>query len=82
MKRTAIAAIVFAVGTALSTASYAQGRHDEKPHGMPKDMPMATDSQAAPAPAGRHDEKPHGKKKPAAKKSDGKAAAQKSQDTK
>ena len=75
MKHIGIAAIVFVAGTALGTTAYAQGRHDDRPHGMPKDMPMATDSQGAPAPAGRHDEKPHGQKKPAAKKAGDKAAA-------
>lgn len=65
---TAIVTAVFIFTTALGTASFAQGRHDDKPHGMPKDMPMAAESPAATAPAGRHDEKPHGPKKPAVKK--------------
>ncbi len=79
MKTAAIATIVFAASTAIGTAAYAQGRHDDKPHGMPKDMPMSMDSKAAPAPAGRHDEKPHGQKKAAKKPADkaagGKAVA-------
>jgi len=79
MKHTAIATVVFLVSAGLGTASFAQGRHDDKPHGMPKDMPMATKDQAAPAPAGRHDEKPHGPKKPAAKKSADKPAADKTE---
>ena len=68
MKHAAITTVVFIFSAALGTASFAQGRHDDKPHGMPKNMPMTTESQGAPAPAGRHDEKPHGQKKPAAKK--------------
>lgn len=79
MKDTAaITTAVFIFTTALGTASFAQGRHDDKPHGMPKNMPMATESQGAAAPAGRHDEKPHGPKKPAVKK----AAAKKTEPAK
>ncbi len=76
MKIAAIAAMVFAISTAIGTAAYAQGRHDDKPHGMPKDMPMATESKGPPGPAGRHDERPHGQKK-AAKKPADKAAGDK-----
>lgn len=79
MKQTAIATVAFVIGAALTTASFAQGRHDEKAHGMPKNMPMATESQGAPAPAGRHDERPHGQKKPAAKKLADKPAAGKTE---
>ena len=82
MKFAAIAAIVLGICVAVATTAYAQGRHDDGPHGMPKDMPMATDSKGAPGPAGRHDDKPHGQKKLAAKTSDAKAAAQKGQDAK
>ena len=79
MKHTAaIMTVVFIFAAALGTASFAQGRHDDKPHGIPKNMPITTESQGAPAPAGRHDEKPHGQKKPAAKK----PAAEKSVGTK
>jgi hypothetical protein len=81
MKHTAIAAMVFGISVALGTSAYAQGRHDDKPHGMPKDMPMATKSEGAPGPAGRHDERPHGQKKPA-KKSAEKAAKEKSPEAK
>ncbi len=81
MKRTPIAMIVFVASTALGTIAWAQGRHDDKPHGMPKNMPMAAESQGAPAPAGRHDEKPHGQKKPA-KKSVEKAAKDKNPEAK
>ena len=68
MKHPVIATAVFAVSAALGTASFAQGRHDDKAHGMPKNLPTAAESQGAPAPAGRHDERPHGQKKPALKK--------------
>ena len=67
MKIAAIATMIFVAGTALGSAAFAQGRHDENPHGMPKDMPMSMDGKEAPAPAGRHDEKPHGQKKAAKK---------------
>lgn len=76
MKTTAIAAIVFAVSTTIVAAAYAQGRHDDKPHGMHKDMPMSMEGKGAPGPAGRHDERPHGQKK-AAKKPADKAAGDK-----
>lgn len=81
MKPTAIATIVFAASTALGSAAYAQGRHDDKPHGMPKDMPMAAKSEGAPGPAGRHDERPHGQMKPAKKPAE-KAAKEKSPEAK
>ncbi len=70
MKTGAIAAIVFAVSTAIGTAAYAQGRHDDKPHGMHKDMPMSMDGKGAPGPAGRNDERPHGQEKAAKKPAD------------
>jgi hypothetical protein len=78
MKHTAaIMTAVFIFTTALGTASFAQGRHDDKAHGTPKIMPMATESQAAAAPAGRHDERPHGPKKAVAKKAGDKPTADK-----
>lgn len=54
---------------ALSTSAFAQGRHDEKPHGM-KAPSSATEESRASGTGGRHDEgsTSHGKKKPAAKK--------------
>jgi len=75
MKRALIATVVLAFGTALATASFAQGRHDEKPHGSTK--PSAGQSQAAgPAMGGRHDERPHGtRKKPAQAVKSGEEAA-------
>lgn len=74
MKRSAIAVLSFAVGTALCGAAFAQGRHDEKPHGMGKPAEASKSGEIVqPGTAGRHDEKPHGPpkkrpvKKPAAK---------------
>lgn len=63
MKRALIATIVLAFGTAFATASFAQGRHDEKPHGSTK--PSAELVQYAPVPVsgGRHDERAHGPRK-------------------
>ena len=58
MKHTAIASVVFAVSAALGTASFAQGRHDDKPHGMMKSAPAASEERGAPPVAGRHDERP------------------------
>ena len=75
MKHTAIATVVFAVSAAVGTAVYAQGRHDDKPHGMMKSAPAAGEDRGAPPVAGRHDERPHGPKKAAAKKPADKPAA-------
>jgi hypothetical protein len=63
MKRALIATIVLAFGTALATASFAQGRHDDKPHGSTK--PSAESTRYVPVPVwgGRHDERPHGPRK-------------------
>jgi hypothetical protein len=64
MKRVLAATFVFALGSALSAPSLAQGRHDEKPHGT---LPKASQStQYAPVAVsgGRHDERPHGPRKP------------------
>jgi len=78
MKRIAVIMTAgFIFTTALGTASFAQGRHDDKPHGMPKNMPMATDNHGTAAPAGRHDERPHGPKKAVAKKPGDKLATDK-----
>jgi len=68
MKHAVVTMVVLIFSASVGSASFAQGRHDDKPHGMPKNMPMATESQGAPASAGRHDERPYGQKKPAAKK--------------
>lgn len=71
MKTKIIAAFTMILGLALSATALAQGRHDEKPHGMPKNPPAAESGETAKGPAvgGRHDEKPHGMKK-VAKKAD------------
>jgi hypothetical protein len=70
MKSKTIAALTMILGIALSASVFAQGRHDEKPHGMAKNPPAAESGESAKGPAigGRHDEKPHGMTKPAAKK--------------
>lgn len=70
MKSRFIAVLAVAVGLALAGSTFAQGRHDEKPHGMPKNPPAASSDEKASGPqvGGRHDERPHGMKKPAAKK--------------
>ena len=74
MKTKFIAALAMLLGIALSTSTFAQGRHDEKPHGMTKNPPAeAKDKERKSAGSGRHDEKPHGMKKPATKKSSTKA---------
>lgn len=53
-----------------TTATFAQGRHDEKPHGTMKSAPNTSEQSRASGSGGRHDEgsTTHGKKKPAAKK--------------
>lgn len=82
MKHPAIAAVVFAVSAALGTTSFAQGRHDDRPHGMMKSAPAASEDRGAPGMMGRHDERPHGQKKPAAKRPADKPAADKAEATK
>jgi len=68
MKSKTLAAFTMILGIALSASAFAQGRHDEKPHGMAKNPPaQATDTERKSAGSGRHDEKPHGMKKPAKK---------------
>ena len=71
MKSKTFAAMTMILGLALSTAGFAQGRHDEKPHGMTKNPPAeAKDGERKSVGSGRHDEKPHGVKKSAPKKKD------------
>ena len=67
MKSKTLAALTMILGIALSTSVFAQGRHDEKPHGMKKPVAESKDVERVPGGAGRHDEKPHGMKKPAKK---------------
>jgi hypothetical protein len=76
MKRTLlISTLVFAAGTLLASASYAQGRHDEKPHGSTKPSTTSPEGKYEPGMGGRHDERPHGtRKKTDAKKSGAKPA--------
>jgi hypothetical protein len=60
MRLTARHAFVLATGLALSAGSYAQTRHDEKPHGPPKKAVHKSDVQQPRGTGTRHDEKPHG----------------------
>lgn len=69
-------AIAAALSAVLGTTAYAQGRHDEKPHGQGK-ASAAPDIAASERTPGRHDERPHGVKKSktaSAKKADAKKA--------
>ena len=63
----ALALVLTAGGSA-----YAQGRHDEKPHGMKKEAAAATEKGKRQATGGRHDEGPtsHGQRRSAKKGSD------------
>ena len=70
MKRTSIAAFALVLGTALAATAFAQGRHDEKPHGSSRPSAESTEGKYQPMPGGRHDEKPHGPRKLATKKAD------------
>ena len=65
MKRAYIAAVIVAFGTALAATAFAQGRHDEKPHGSTKPSAESSEGKYEPMPGGRHDERPHGQRKPA-----------------
>ena len=49
MKRTIISTIVLAAATTLAAASFAQGRHDEKPHGPRKPIAKKDDTKKAAA---------------------------------
>lgn len=60
----------FALGISAASGTYAQGRHDEKPHGMQKPTAQPAEQVSPGGPMGRHDERPHGPRKPAAKKAD------------
>lgn len=76
MKRVVIATAVFFFGTVLATASFALGRHDEKPHGSGKPAAGAIASTSG-ITGGRHDERPHGPKQSAGKAADVKKEAAK-----
>jgi hypothetical protein len=63
MKRKLIVLTVVLVGIGVGTVASAQGRHDEKPHGVTKTEAAAQDKAPASASSGvggRHDERPHG----------------------
>ena len=70
MKRALITTVVFACGTVLATAAFAQGRHDEKPHGSTKPSAEVVQYEPVSVSGGRHDERPHGPRKAWAKKQD------------
>jgi hypothetical protein len=79
MKSVSLAAFTMVLGLAISGTAFAQGRHDEKPHGRMKNPPAAsTDTDRVYAGGGRHDEKPHGMKKPAVKQDSTQAVDEKS----
>lgn len=70
MRHHKIQTLLFVLTVALTTTAFAQGRHDEKPHGQQKPA-QATKEGVTGNPAmsgGRHDERPHGMQKPVAKK--------------
>ena len=66
--RIILAAAVLALAAA--TPAQAQGRHDEKPHGVMKPTPDSEKETRQAGTGGRHDEGPtsHGKKRAAGKK--------------
>lgn len=63
-------AMAIAVSLAMASTAFAQGRHDEKPHGQQKPAQAAKEGEAKSQPmaGGRHDERPHGTPKSGAKK--------------
>ncbi len=80
MKSKTLATITMILGIALSTSVFAQGRHDEKPHGMGKPAATQESKEARTATGGRHDAggTTHGAKKTTAKKIGSKAGDDKS----
>ena len=60
----------FALGITAAAGAFAQGRHDEKPHGVQKPAVQPGQQVSPGGPMGRHDERPHGPRKPAAKQAD------------
>ena len=70
MKRILSTTLALVSVAVFSSAALAQGRHDEKPHGVMKSVPAATEQTRSAGTGGRHDEggTSHGKRKPAAKK--------------
>ncbi len=75
MKSKTLAALTVILGIALSTSAFAQGRHDEKPHGMGKPAATQESKEARTATGGRHDAggTTHGAVKAKAKKDSSKA---------
>ena len=64
MKRAAMSGVAFIFAVFVAPSAWAQGRHDEKPHGAPAKA-QSRGVQYAPVPVsgGRHDERPHGPRK-------------------
>lgn len=75
MKTKTLAALTMILGVALSTAAFAQGRHDEKPHGMGKPAAAQEGQVTRTATGGRHDEgvTTHGTRRVFAKKDSARA---------
>ena len=75
MKTKSLAALTVILGTALSTSAFAQGRHDEKPHGVGKPAAIQESKVTRTATGGRHDEgvTTHGARKTTAPKDSAKA---------
>lgn len=76
--------IVLAAALSLAAAgtAYAQGRHDDKPHGQGKASP-APDTPVTARTPGRHDDRPHGPAKAkAAKKAPAKKAEARKEESK
>ena len=75
MKMKILPALTMILGIALSTSAFAQGRHDEKPHGMGKPAATQEGKVTRTATGGRHDEggTTHGARKTSAKKDSAKA---------
>jgi len=81
MKSFGTSVIALATALALGGAAYAQGRHDDKPHGTAKARP-SPESPVTERTPGRHDERPHGPAKKAKKADTKKADAKKAEDKK
>ena len=75
MKMKTLPALTMILGIALSTLAFAQGRHDEKPHGMSKPAATQEVNETGTPTGGRHDEgvTTHGTRKTNAKKDSAKA---------
>jgi len=64
MNRT-LTTLATAISLAMAASAMAQGRHDEKPHGMAKQAASQdNERRSQPITGGRHDERPHGMTKP------------------